>query len=86
MTVSERIDRALSRATCPWCGNDRETVFVRVGDELVCRSPHFPRHRMGPIPGGRNEDSTTTTRSVPDSTIPSWVSDLEIDRTFEDEC
>lgn len=52
VSVLDRLD-FLSRAACPWCGNDRETVFIRAipGDytsPLICRSPHFPRH-MGEL-------------------------------------
>jgi len=46
--ISDRLDH-LSRATCPVCGNDRETIFRRdpLNNDLVCRD-HFPRHFFAP--------------------------------------
>jgi len=69
--ISDRLDY-LSRAECPVCGNDRETVFQRdpLINDLVCRA-HFPRHLF-------------STHLVPLDSWESWATDLEIDRNLED--
>jgi hypothetical protein len=76
MNVSERIDRALSRAACPICGDDRETVFHYdcKTQEMVCRvhgpiRRRFPRHPLQDSITDRWED---------------WANDLMIDHWREE--
>jgi hypothetical protein len=69
--ISERLDY-LSRAACPVCGDDRETVFRRdpLTNDLVCRA-HFPRH-------------TFAETVKPADVWESWSIDLEVDRLLEE--
>ena len=55
--IGNRLDY-LAPPTCPWCGRT-EKIFVRVEGELVCRSPHFPRHRYGPESDGTKRTQRT---------------------------
>jgi hypothetical protein len=68
--ISDRLDH-LSRAACPVCGDDRETVFLRdpLVNDLVCRK-HFPRHRF---------------HVQPTDVWESFAADLEIDRMSEEQ-
>lgn len=47
MKIGNRLD-IYGPSLCPICGNHRETTFMRVSGELVCRDhPGHPLHKTG---------------------------------------